>query len=249
MKLIKVDDYQTWYVEESNKAILIDPWLTKKLEHEGDFFINRSKDRVSYLTSDQYRKIQALIITAPFEDHLHIDTIKSFSMDTPIYTSKIVKTKLLKENISNPIFLLNEKGSNVGALNVKSLPTSYPYYNSTFSLLIEDKSNKKIFHEGHIVNFKYLKKYNIKADVAILTADEVKLFGLITLGMSYESALKACNLLDTKNLFITGTNPNKTKGFISKFLTIKPLIEEELNEKLNLYMKPGDNIDLNDSLN
>ena len=63
MKLIKVDDYQTWYVEESNKAILIDPWLTKKLEHEGDFFINRSKDRISYLTSDQYRKIQALILS------------------------------------------------------------------------------------------------------------------------------------------------------------------------------------------
>ena len=43
MKLIKADNYQTWYVENLGISILIDPWLTKKLQPEGSFFIQRNK--------------------------------------------------------------------------------------------------------------------------------------------------------------------------------------------------------------
>ena len=42
---------------------------------------------------------------------------------------------LLNKNIQNPIFILNEQGTEVCGMNVKSLPTSYPYYKSTFSIL------------------------------------------------------------------------------------------------------------------
>ena len=130
-------------------------------------------------------------------------------------------------------------------MNVKSLPTSYPYYSTTFSLLFEDKYNNKIFHEGHIVNFKYLLENNIKADVAILTAEEVRLFGIITLGMNYKKTIKACELLGIKDLFITGNNPKKTKGLISNFLTIKPLLIDKLNKKFDVYYKAGDSVELN----
>ena len=29
MKIIKIDDYQSWYVESDEEAIIIDPWLDK----------------------------------------------------------------------------------------------------------------------------------------------------------------------------------------------------------------------------
>ncbi len=35
MKLLKADNYQTWYIEEENESILIDPWLTKQLQPDG----------------------------------------------------------------------------------------------------------------------------------------------------------------------------------------------------------------------
>ena len=41
MKIIKADNYQTWYLENNNNAILIDPWLTNTLQPEGSFFIQR----------------------------------------------------------------------------------------------------------------------------------------------------------------------------------------------------------------
>jgi len=45
MKIIKADNYQSWYIEYLNNSIIIDPWLTTKLQPENSFFIQRSKNR------------------------------------------------------------------------------------------------------------------------------------------------------------------------------------------------------------
>ena len=120
------------------------------------------------------------------------------------------------------------------------LPTSYPYYQTTFSLLIEDDEGNSIFHEGHRVNFKYLIKNNIKADIAILTAEESKLFGFIQLGMNYKNTLKAVNLLGSNQLFITGNDPDQTQGFIKKFLMTKSFNINDLSRQINVYKNEGD---------
>ena len=155
MKIIKADDYQTWYIEYLDQSILIDPWLSKSLTPDGTFFIQRKKNNNSCLSNEDINKVKALIITAPFEDHLHIDTIKKLPNDLPIYTSSVVSKVLIKNNISNPRFILSEEGTDICSINVKALPTSYPYFSTTFSILMRDIEGNKIFHEGHRVNFKY----------------------------------------------------------------------------------------------
>ena len=244
MKLIKADNYQTWYIENENESIIIDPWLTPKLNEKNSFFIQRTKKITTHLETFQINKIKAIIITAPFEDHLNIESIKYFSNQIPIYTSNIVLKLLLKKGVSNPINILNEVGANICKLKVSALPTSYPYYSSTFSILFEDSNNNRIFHEGHIVNFKYLKAKKIKADIAILTAEQVRLFGLITLGMGTKNTLEACKILESNTLFITGNNPKDTKGFISKFLLTKKMDLIKLSKKLEVYFNGGDSIEI-----
>ena len=49
MKLIKADNYQTWYIENLDKSIIIDPWLTNKLQPKGSFFIQRKKLIILFL--------------------------------------------------------------------------------------------------------------------------------------------------------------------------------------------------------
>ena len=139
MKIIKADNYQTWYLEHNNNAILIDPWLTNTLQPEGSFFIQRKKNNSSCLSKVEIGKVNGIIITAPFEDHLHLESINMLA-DIPIYTSNIVKKQLIKNNIQNKICILSEQTTKVNDLNIKALPTSYPYYKTTFSLLIEDLS-------------------------------------------------------------------------------------------------------------
>ena len=79
--------------------------------------------------------------------------------------------------------------------------------------MILNENGFAVFHEGHVVNKKLIKNNNIKADIAILTAEEVKFFGLLTLSMRLKSTMIACNLLAAKKLFITGSNPLKNTGF------------------------------------
>ena len=239
MKIVKADNYQTWYLENNNNAILIDPWLTNTLQPEGSFFIQRKKNNSSCLSKVEIDKVNGIIITAPFEDHLHMESINMLS-GMPIYTSNIVKKQLIKNNIQNKIYILSEQATNVNDLNIKALPTSYPYFSTTFSLLIKDDKENSVFHEGHRVNFKYLIKNNIKADIAILTAEESKLFGFIQLGMNYKNTLKAVNLLGSNQLFITGNDPDQTQGFIKKFLMTKSFNINDLSRQINVYKNEGD---------
>ena len=239
MKIIKADNYQTWYLEHNNNAILIDPWLTNTLQPEGSFFIQRKKNNSSCLSKVEIGKVNGIIITAPFEDHLHLESINMLA-DIPIYTSNIVKKQLIKNNIQNKIYILSEQTTKVNDLNIKALPTSYPYYRTTFSLLIEDSKGNSVFHEGHRVNFKYLNENNIKAEIAILTAEETKLFGFIQLGMNYRNTLKAANMLGSSQLFITGNNPEQTQGFIKNFLKTKSFNIDDLSKEINVYKNEGD---------
>ena len=244
MRLLKADNYQTWFIEEEGHGVLIDPWLSQQLQPDNSLFIQRKKEQISHLNNEELKNVQTIIITAPFEDHLHIDSLKQFPKHVDIYTSKLIKRFLVKAGVANNIYSLNKNGNDIGHMNFKALPTGFPYHPATFALLIEDKKGNRIFHEGHIARFKYLIKNNIKADTVILTAEEVKLFGLLRLGMDYKRTLKACNILDAKNLFITGSNPEKTSGLISKFLTSSSLEKDKIKSKIKFFYKAGDSIDL-----
>ena len=240
MKLIKADNYQMWCIENQDHSILIDPWLSKKLKSKNAFFIQRRKEKETILNEEEINKVNSIIITAPFDDHLHIESINKFPNNTTIYTSEIVKKVLLKNNIINPIKILSETKTKINSLNVRALPASYPYYNSTFSLLFEDMFGNKIFHEGHRVNFNYINQNNIKADVAILTNEETNLFGFIQLGMNHNKALKACKCLGAKSMFVTGNNPTKTEGFIKYFLSTKKVNDITNKNKVLIYSEEGD---------
>ena len=83
MKLLKADNYQTWYIEKNNESILIDPWLTNQLQPDGSLFIQRNKLNASCLSDEDIVKVKAIIITAPFEDHLHIESINMLKSSHP----------------------------------------------------------------------------------------------------------------------------------------------------------------------
>ncbi len=48
MKLIKADNYQSWYIENNNKSILIDPWLSNKLQPENSFLFREIKTTLQF---------------------------------------------------------------------------------------------------------------------------------------------------------------------------------------------------------
>ena len=71
MKIIKIDDYQSWYVESDEEAIIIDPWLDKVMQPKSNLFINRSRNENALITEEMINKVSCILISAPFEDHFH----------------------------------------------------------------------------------------------------------------------------------------------------------------------------------
>ena len=92
------------------------------------------------------------------------------------------------------------------------------------------------------MNRKIIKRNKIKADLAILTAEEVKFFGFLTLSMTLKNAIVSCKLLGAKKLFITGSNPTKNSGFINNFLKSKKLDIDSLDDKIEILYESGTSI-------
>ena len=238
MKVKKADDYQSWYVQEGDRALLIDPWFDFALVDGKGRFLQRRKEKKTELSKEEISAVQDIIITAPFEDHLHLKTLKDFPTAN-IWCSSLVKKNLLKKKLENKILELSSNSQMIGNLNVQALPAGFPYNTTAYCLLISNKNGFKVFHEGHVVNKKLIIENNIEADVAILTGEEVKFFGLITLSMNTRKAIEACKLLKAKKLFITGSNPLKNSGFINNFLKLKKLDNDALDNNIEVFYDAG----------
>jgi L-ascorbate metabolism protein UlaG (beta-lactamase superfamily) len=237
MKVKKADDYQSWYVEEGNEALLIDPWLDFTLVDGRGWFLQRKKEKKTYLTKEEIAQVKNIIITAPFEDHLHFSTLKELSTAN-IWCSSQIKSILLKKDLQSKIFELSTSNL-IGNLEVRAYPAGFPYNTTALCLHILNEEGFAVFHEGHVVNKKVIQNNDIKADIAILTAEEVKFFGLLTLSMNLKNAMIACDLLEAKKLFITGSNPSKNTGFVNNFLKLNKLDNDLIDDKIEIFHEAG----------
>ena len=114
MKIIKADNYQTWYLENNNNAILIDPWLTNTLQPEGSFFIQRRKNNSTCLSKVEIDKVNGIIITAPFEDHLHMESINmlsELSVSIDFANPKAAVTPIRGAPLTHISFIATQKSS------------------------------------------------------------------------------------------------------------------------------------------
>ena len=68
MKITKIDDYQSWYLESNDVAIIIDPWLDKVMQPKSNLFINRARDENALITGEMISKVSCILISAPFDE-------------------------------------------------------------------------------------------------------------------------------------------------------------------------------------
>ena len=54
MRVVKADDYQTWFIEENDYGVLIDPWLDKKLNPENSVLLQRERKEASSLSQEEF---------------------------------------------------------------------------------------------------------------------------------------------------------------------------------------------------
>ena len=243
MKIIKIDNYQSWYIESNDVVIIIDPWLDKVMQPKSNLFINRTRNENALITEEMISKVSCILISAPFEDHFHEKSLKRFDPSTLVLTSKPSKRKLKKLGFNNIETLRDGIQKNIGDLSIKAHHAGFPYnYLWTFSFEIT-QGDKVLYFESHVDKPSRIKQKGLKADCAILTTEEVKILGLLPLSNSSETTLKILKELECKNIMIQGSDPSETKGLISYFLKIgKENLGIFRSNNIKIYKDPGSEV-------
>ena len=218
MRVLKADDYQTWYIDEDNFSVLIDPWLDKRLNPHSSFILQREREVPSCLNEKDLSKVKAVIITAPFVDHFHLPSLKKLNKDVQIITTSRVKKTLEKKGFLNRVTCVGNNPIEIGPFKLSAYPAGFPYNWSSFCFYLENNKGKRLFQESHVANLSLIKKINQTCDLALITVDSVKLLGVLKLSMSLEQSIKVTSLLGAKKLMATGTSPFLLKGLIRKLL-------------------------------
>ena len=243
MKIIKIDNYQSWYIESNDVAIIIDPWLDKVMQPKSNLFINRVRDENALITEEMISKVTCILLSAPFEDHFHEKSLKRFDPTTLVLSSKPSEKKLRKLGFNNIETLRAGTQKNIGDLSIKAHDAGFPYnYLWTFSFEII-QGDKVLYFESHVDKPSRIKQKGLKADCAILTTEEVKILGLLPLSNSSETTLKILKELECRNIMVQGSDPAETKGLISYFLKIgKENLEIFRSNDINIYKDPGSEV-------
>ena len=218
MRVLKADDYQTWYIDEDNFSVLIDPWLDKRLNPHSSFILQREREVPSCLNEKDLSKVKAVIITAPFVDHFHLPSLKKLNKDVQVITTSRVKKTLEKKGFLNRVTCVGNNPIEIGPFKLSAYPAGFPYNWSSFCFYLENNKGKRLFQESHVANLSLIKRINETCDLALITVDSVKLFGVLKLSMSLEQSIKVTSLLGAKKLMATGTSPFLLKGLIRKLL-------------------------------
>ena len=218
MRVLKADDYQTWYIDEDNFSVLIDPWLDKRLNPHSSFILQREREVPSCLNEKDLSKVKAVIITAPFVDHFHLPSLEKLNKDVQIITTSRVKKTLEKKGFLNRVTCVGNNPIEIGPFKLSTYPAGFPYNWSSFCFYLENNKGKRLFQESHVANLSLIKKIYQTCDLALITVDSVKLLGVLKLSMSLEQSIKVTSLLGAKKLMATGTSPFLLKGLIRKLL-------------------------------
>ena len=127
MKIKKIDNYQSWYIESEDTALIIDPWLDKVMQPKSNFFINRTRNESALITDEMIDKVACILISAPFEDHFHEKSLKRFDPSTLVLTSKPSVKKLKKIGFNNIETLRAGAQKNIGDLLIRAHDAGFPY--------------------------------------------------------------------------------------------------------------------------
>ena len=239
MLVIRGDDYQSWIYKTANNLIAVDPWLTSKQIFPGaEWLLSRTTDCNHYLVENNLiDKVNYLIITAHFSDHLDIRSINKFSKNIKIYTTHEASKVLTKEGFKNCCIVKPGDTYKIDDLTLEIRAAGKPYHTTSFAYYLKNDFSC-IYHEPHTMNENFISDYEL--DALITTIDQVKVFGLVEVSMNLSKTAKIIDSNNIKYLIPTGTKPTKTKGLISYLLKINEFDEKKF-QSINVACKEPHN--------
>ena len=246
MKLRRLDDYQSWAVEQGGKRLLIDPWLTEEMcLPPGHWLFGRRRAAPVAVTT--WLPVHAVVLTAHFSDHLDPTTLAQLPKDVPVFATRTAAALVRRLGFSNVTALRDgERASVWSGLDVEAIAPGFPYAHNSLGYVFSG-DDKRVYLETHMVNVERAAERVGAVDVMVAPVQSVRLLG-IPFVMSPEKAAAVANVLKPKRWVPTGDEPGRSHGLLhSLLLSYRGAVadfQQRLRETTLRVAAPGDVFDV-----
>ena len=245
MKVVRLDDYQSWRVDIAGRRVLIDPWLTTEMKYA----FGMATRRRAFSPPDSERQADLLILTAHFGDHLHPPSLELLPKTLSTWSTAAGCKRLKSLGFSQA--QVAKPGQRIDLVPDASLTfvsPGFPFSASALGLVFQEGSTRA-YLEAHVTTEARLEKLG-PVDLLVSTAESVRLFG-IQLSMDVKRAARMTVKSGARIMAPTGLHPQVTKGLLPSMLSIRSepeALQQELQRSGSSaqarWLKPGEAVEL-----
>lgn len=227
----------SWLITWDGVSFVIDPWLIGS-EVDGFKWLNEQWHLTEPLDIAKLPAYDAIIISNPYSDHCHVNTLQQLRHDVPLFATQASCKRLKrewKERTTTPIGYLH-KGESTSFKDFKLtvLKPEGKWIDPIYHTLIISKGKDAICYASH--GFKpsasqlaMLKDFDIHVLMTTFTWFKLPsiMGGLVNLG--YEAACDLAAQLKAKHLLNTHDEQKPGKGLVLKLSQAKYTDTAKLN--------------------
>ncbi len=214
MQLRRVDDYQSWALEIGARRVLIDPWLSGALVRgAADWVFGRTRPDPALAPG----RVDGLVLTAHFADHLHRPTLARLPKSTPVFASHHAARTARGLGFTDVTALRDGQRADLGdELELEAIAPDFPYSHNSLGYVFSH-GGRRVYLETHVVNRKRGLERAHGVDVLVAPVQSVRVAGVVFV-MSAERAVETARLLQPKTWVATGVDPQHGHGLLQRTL-------------------------------
>ena len=225
----------SWMVHWNDTKIILDPWLMGT-EIDGFRWFNEQWHATQPLPIEDLVGFDAVIVSQPYSDHCHTETLKKINQNSPIYAANKTANRIKKEWKEAKVNILEANQWNTFKdfmmMSMKSEKWLHSFYDA---IVIVNEDKDAIFYAAH--GFKpsdsqlsILKELNIRILITTITYFKLPFFLGGTVNPGYEAAITLANQINAKAIVNTHDEQKPGKGLVLKIAKRKYTDTQAINE-------------------
>lgn len=228
----------SWQLQWGQTILLIDPWLQGS-EIDGFAWFNEQWHTVPPISIDLLGVYHAIVISQPFSDHCHEETLHQLN-SVPLLVNPKAKKRLVKEFGKREIETLplwdKKEWLRFGNVDIAYLKSSKVLSAAFDAILIRNEHELIVYcphgFELTLEQQTYLSRYQVKALIVGFSSFELPFFlgGVVNPGKT--NALELAKVLNPQTIFHTHDENKASKGIVKRIAKIKYPTVEEMKEEL-----------------
>ncbi|MCP4438776.1 MAG: MBL fold metallo-hydrolase [Aureispira sp.] len=238
LKIRRLNMDSSWQLSWGNTTVLIDPWLLGS-EVDGFSWFNEQWHTTPSMAVSRLGRYDAVLISQPFSDHCHQQTLKELK-EVPILGTPKAHKRLNKElpgrDIKSLPNLLSREWMNFGDLAISYL-ASTKKLSAAFDGLIIRKEQDIVVYCPHGFNLtsahlSILGEYKTKLLLTGFSLFQLPFFLGGTVNPGKNAALELIEGLNPTKVVHTHDENKKAKGLVKKIAKVNYSSPESLQEEL-----------------